>query len=270
MWVTLLLCYTSCSPSRAIVTTTKIPYQPSPITLDGNANDWKNVPFTFDPATTFRYAITNDSTNLYICLTSTSPGLQNKIFHMGMRVYFDTSGEKKEACGVQFPMPIDDNAMKMIAAAGSGLEKSSAAEYRKFILLQENQYETFGFPGGGNGMNAIGSTDYVTIGFNLDLEDIMVYELKVPLKNIYGTAVPPSAFTRQMSIGLHIEGIPKSEDPNGQYPSEIGMPGSQMTGAHVGLGKGGGLQKYGNGSYGSQTIYKDQRAWFRFTLATSK
>lgn len=261
------LCLNSCSPTKAIVVTRSIPYQGSPIAVDGVASDWKNTPFTFDPATTLRYAISNDSTNLYLCVTSLTPGIEKKIFHMGLKVYFDTSGLRREACGVQFPMPVDDNAFELVAAAGNGQEKSSADEYRKFIKLQENQYQTFGFPGGGNGMNALGASDYVTVGFNLDQEDIFVYELKVPLKSLFGDRLPADVFTREISLGLNIPGVPKSDDPNATVPSEIGMPGSNMTGARIGMGKGGGFEKYGNGYYNQQTLYKDQRSWFKFVLA---
>jgi hypothetical protein len=261
------LCYTACSPTRAIVTTMKVPYQASPIKIDGIAADWKNTPFTFDPATTLRYAISNDTANLYLCVTATTAGLERKIFHMGMKVYFDTSGQRREACGVQFPMPVDDNAFQLIAAAGNGQEKSSFDEYRKFIKLQENQYETFGFPGGGNGMNALGSSDYISVAFDLDAEDIFIYELKIPLKSLYGGPIPPGAFSKEMSLGLDIPGVPKSDDPNAAIPSEIGMPGSNMTGARIGMGKGGGLEKYGNGYYNQQTLYKAQRSWFKFMLS---
>src|SRR5580692_11823517 len=115
----MLILLIACSPTRVAMTNDHtLTYLPGPLVIDGNANDWKHTPFTLDPSTTLRYALTNDSTNLYVCLTSTNPGLERKIFEMGMKVYFDTSGERKEACGVQFPMPIDPNALQAIAAAG--------------------------------------------------------------------------------------------------------------------------------------------------------
>lgn len=261
------LCYTSCSPAKSIVTSMSVPYQTSPIVIDGMASDWKNNTFTLDPATTLRYAISNDSANLYLCVTSTAPGVERKIFHMGLKVFFDTAGLRREACGVQFPMPVDDNAFQLLAAAGKGSEKSTADEYHKFIKLQENQYETFGFPGGNNGMNALGASDYVSVGFTLDAEDIFVYELKVPLTSLFGGPVPPGAYKREISLGLYIPGVPKSDDPNATVPSEIGMPGSNMSAARYGMGKGGGFEKYSNGYYNQQTLYKDQRSWFKFTLA---
>jgi hypothetical protein len=261
------LCYTACSPAKAVMVTRTIPYQTSPIKVDGIAADWKNTPFSFDPGTTLRYAISNDSVNLYLCVTATTAALERKIFHMGLKVFFDTSGLRRESCGVQFPMPVDDNAFQLIAAAGNGQEKSSEEEYRRFIKLQENQYETFGFPGGNNGMNALGASDYVTVGFNLDQEEIFVYELKVPLKSLFGDRLPTDVFTRQITLGLDIPGVPKSDDPNAPVASEIGMPGSNMTGARIGMGKGGGLEKYGNGYYNQQDLYKAQRSWFKFVLS---
>lgn len=260
------LWYPSCSPTKTVITAKNMPYQSTPIVIDGNAIDWKNVAFNFDPNTLLRYGISNDSSNLYICLTSTSPGVEKKIFHMGMKIYFDTSGERKEACGIQFPMPVDDNALQLINAAGNGNSKTTAEDYRRYIKLQENQYETFGFPGG-NGLNAISTTDYISIGFSLDQEDILVYELKIPLTSLYGSPLPSKVYNKALSIGVHIEGIPKSQDPNAPVASEIGMPGSQMTGARINMGKGGGLDRNPYG-YSNQTLYKDQRSWFKFTLAT--
>lgn len=243
-----------------------IPYLPSALVIDGKANDWKGVPFTLDPGTTLRYAFTNDSTNLYVCLTSVSPGVEDKIFRMGLKIFFDTTGGRQEALGIQFPMPVDENALQAIAAAGGSNPKTAMDKYRQFIRLQENQYETFGWPGGGNGLNALGSQDFVNIGFTLDAEDIMIYELKIPLKNLYGDPVPATAFTRSLGVGLYIDGVPRSEDPNAPVASEIGQPGSNMTGARINVGKGGRLSTDPY-SFQGETLYKPQRAWFKFTLA---
>jgi len=263
----MLILLIACSPTRVAMTNDHtLTYLPGPLVIDGNANDWKHTPFTLDPSTTLRYALTNDSANLYVCLTSTNPGLERKIFEMGMKVYFDTSGERKEACGVQFPMPIDPNALQAIAAAGGNNPKTSAQEYRHFIRLQENQYETFGFPGR-NGLNALGSQDVVSIGFSLDDEDIFIYELKVPLASIYGDPVPKTAFSKALDMGITIEGLPHSEDPNAPVASEIGQPGQNMTGARYNMGKGGGFARNPYG-YTNETMFKAQRAWIRFIMAT--
>jgi hypothetical protein len=243
-----------------------IPYQSTPPVIDGKANDWKNIPFTFDPGTTLRYAIANDSANLYVCLTATNPGLEDKMFRMGLKVYFDTSGERREAIGIQFPMPVDENALQAIAAAGGNNPKTSMDEFRHFIRLQENQYQTFGFPGGGNGLNAMGSQDYVTLAWTLDAEDIFIYEMKIPLKNIYGEPIPSTVFTRSFSLGLYIDGVPRSEDPNAPVASEVGQPGSNMTGARINVGKGGRLTPNPY-SFQGENLYKPQRAWIKFTMS---
>ena len=258
----------ACSPSHVMTQNEHaIPYAPPGIVIDGKASDWKGVLFTLDPGTTLRYAVANDSANLYLCLTSTSPGLEDKIFRMGLKVFFDTSGARKEATGVQFPMPIDENALQAIAASDRGNNaKQQSDKYHQFIRLQENQYETFGWPGGGNGLNALGSQDFIHIGFTLDAEDIFIYELKIPLKNFFGDPLPATVFTRPFGIGLYIDGVPRSEDPNAPVASEIGQPGSNMTGARVNIGKGGHMRADPY-SFQGETLYKPQRAWIKFTLA---
>lgn len=256
----------ACSASHVPTTTSDhpIPYIPSPIVIDGKASDWKGVPFTLDPGTTLRYAFANDSANLYVCLTSTNPGMEDKIFRMGLKIFFDTTGGRQESLGIQFPMPVDENALLAIAAAGGNDPKKSMDKYRQFIRLQENQYETFGWPGGGNGLNALGSQDFVTIGFTVDQEDIMIYELKIPLKNMFSD--PSVAFTRPLGVGLYIDGVPRSEDPNAPIASEIGQPGSNMTGARINVGRGGKLTANPY-SFQGETLYKPQRAWFKFSLS---
>jgi hypothetical protein len=264
--VTILLCNISCSSSKAIVATKPVPFVTTPMSIDGMASDWKNIPFTFEPNTLVRYAIANDTSNLYVCITSTSPGVNRKIFKMGMKVFFDTAGERKEFSGVQFPMPIDDNALQLITAAGNGNPKTTEAEYRRFVKLQENQYSLFGFPDD-NGLNAISTTDYITLNFTLDQDDIFIYEMKVPFKSIFGSPLPADVLKRSMSIGIEIEGLPKSQDPNAPVASEIGMPGSQMTGARINMGKGGGLDRNPYG-YTNQTMYKDQKTFIKFALSS--
>jgi hypothetical protein len=242
-----------------------IPYAPGNLVIDGKASDWKGIPFSLDPGTTMRYALANDTGNLYICLTSTNPGLEDKMFRMGLKVFIDTTGGRKEATGIQFPMPVDENALQAIAMTSKGDSKVEADKYRQFIRLQENQYETFGWPSG-NGLNAMGSQDMLTLGFTLDVDDILIYEIKIPLKSLYGSPLPPTVFTRPLSIGLYIDGVPRSEDPNAPVASEIGQPGANMTGARINVGRGGRLSTNPY-SFQSETLYKPQRAWIKCTLA---
>ncbi|TDX02206.1 hypothetical protein [Dinghuibacter silviterrae] len=256
----------ACSPSHVMTQNEHaLPIAPPNLVMDGKASDWKGIPFSLDPGTTMRYALANDSANLYLCLTSTNPSLEDKIFRMGLKVYLDTTGSRREATGIQFPMPVDGNALQAIAATSKGDSRVEAEKYHQFIRLQENQYETFGWASG-NGLNAMGSQDMLTIGFTLDAEDILIYEIKIPLKSLYGDPVPPTAFTRPLSIGLYIDGIPRSEDPNAPIASEIGQPGANMTGARINVGRGGRLSTNPY-SLQNEQLFKPQRAWIKCMLA---
>src|SRR5438876_877033 len=82
--------------------------------LDGKINEWPAQRFETDSATEVKYAIDNDSQNLYLAMTIPNFPTQMKIMRQDMELYIDLKGKKKEGKGIDFPVKRDgavDNSM---------------------------------------------------------------------------------------------------------------------------------------------------------------
>src|SRR5438876_522138 len=79
-------------------------WQSKPVTVDGNSKEWE-IPLRFyDSKSKLQYIVTNDSSNMYVCIRVTDERLQAKIMNAGMSVWIDTTGKNKQQVGITFPL----------------------------------------------------------------------------------------------------------------------------------------------------------------------
>ncbi|HSU28059.1 MAG TPA: hypothetical protein VLJ68_06745 [Chitinophagaceae bacterium] len=72
--------------------------------LDGSIAEWPAGKFSTDEETKIRYMADNDSINLYLALSVPDQGMQMKMSRIGMKLYIDLKGKKKESMGIEFPL----------------------------------------------------------------------------------------------------------------------------------------------------------------------
>ncbi|MGC4036347.1 MAG: hypothetical protein QM764_10310 [Chitinophagaceae bacterium] len=238
---------------------------------DGNTTEWPATKFENDVSTDISYAVDNDKDNLYLALIVPNEGIQMKLSKMGMKLFIDLKGKKKESRGISFPVK-DESA----TAAGStdynkaaGITSSDDTrpdEPRKPVdkkllrsqaAIRMNYMNVFGFDDGTHdqGLKMPGS---INIAFTWDTADIMHIEYVIPLKML-GTAEELNL--KDISIGWRV---------NGMYPSDKYAQGMDRP-----RGRNKATAAYGNGATGfdpsrkiitRETIIRENNFWTHYLI----
>lgn len=249
----------------------------SHIIIDGKSNEWPDSLFFLNPDAKIRYAVVNDSSNLYLCLKVFDDNQQIKLLRGGMEVWIDPSGKKAENCGIRYPLSTTLN-----PAGKSGLhtgDPSGIKQVKLIYLLQAKDMELTGFKNGINGLvSNFGNKTGVQTCIKLDSTNILIYEAKIPLSVFKSD---PSN-SNPLSVGFVIKGI---EHPK-MREGEDSHGGSMEN--HEGGGMGGGFEGGGRGGHGGgghshmqnnhnetgspetnsrQMMYEDTSIWLKISIA---
>ncbi len=76
--------------------------------LDGSTTEWPDDRFEMDKGTNIKYAVDNNAENLFLALIIPDFRTQMKMMRLGMNLYIDMKGKKKENRGIEFPVKRDD------------------------------------------------------------------------------------------------------------------------------------------------------------------
>jgi len=239
---------------------------------DGIVNEWPSSKFDSDIATDIKYAIDNDGNNLYIVLNVPNQGIQTKLMKLGMKLFIDLKGKKKEGRGISFPVKdeaavANDNGFSKAAGiqAGDDVEKTNRAEksmdrkaMRSTMALHLNYMNVFGFDGSETHDQGLQMPGSINIAFAWDTADAMHIEYTIPLKMLDNL---PALNQKEISIGWRINGI---------YPADQSMRRTSNAG-----GRGRGKSAYGGSSqpgFGEtnhvnrETLVREQNIWTKYTL----
>ncbi|HXO74226.1 MAG TPA: hypothetical protein VN824_03325, partial [Puia sp.] len=218
-------------------------YQSTPVTADGKTDDWQ-LPLRFSNSKyTFQYNVTNDDSNLYICVSSRETATQLRILRSGLTIWFDPKGEKNKTTGLYFPLRTepDPEPYRNGNTGGSRAAGSDLNTHEAELLLHSNYYNTTGFPGIENGQ--FGVTDSkgpVQLAIKHDDQDtVLVYEVMIPIQNVLGVNWKAKAAKKNFSVGIVLNSTP-SMGGGGRRPGGGGMRGmgGGMGGMRVPLGGG--------------------------------
>ena len=72
--------------------------------IDGVINEWKIDKFETDLETQVLYSVDNDANNLYLAMKIPNQQTQMKMMTLGMTLYLDKKGKKREGTGIEFPI----------------------------------------------------------------------------------------------------------------------------------------------------------------------
>ena len=241
---------------------------------DGIINDWPSSKYESDIATDIKYAIDNDGNNLYIVLNVPNQGIQNKLTKLGMKLFVDLKGKRKEGRGISFPIKdetaiANDNTFSKASGiqADDDPEKAKRLEksvdkkaMRSTMALHLNYMNVFGFDGSEAHDQGLQMPGSINIAFAWDTADAMHIEYTIPLKMLDNSS---ALNQKEISIGWRINGI---------YPADQTMRRSGNSG-----GRGRGKSAYGGSpqpGFGEvshvtrETLVREQNIWTRYILNT--
>ena len=244
-------------------------WQTKKVVADGNPTEW-SLPLRYsDPKSGLQCNITNDETNLFICIRATEQPAQMKILSSGMVIWLDPSGKNKETVGIKFPLP----GMHNKKPSGEDVQpdiiqgkKHDRMNLEEQFQLQKPEITLTGFKPEYNGTFHPSDAKGIKAAIDWDEKNNMTYELVIPLKSFYskdikalrdnpvvGFKINIAAITRPQGSGSHGGGMQGGEG-GGQHHGRMGGGQGGMGGGHGGGhsgNMGGSHQSAGSSAYSS-------------------
>ncbi|HVT86172.1 MAG TPA: hypothetical protein VHD35_13290 [Chitinophagaceae bacterium] len=251
--------------------------------LDGSTSEWPDSKFETDKETNIKYAIDNNSENLFLALTVPDIRTQMKMMRLGMNLFIDLKGKKKENRGIEFPVKREDGGF---SGSRSDDQRNNQDEnngqqrrpdvkaIRSAMALNLLYIKLFGFTDGDpvqQGLQTVGSAQ---VAFAWDSSDVMHIEYEVPLKLLNENVAALNQ--KNISIGWKINGVDVPTSTGSSFgTSSFGNNSSGGSGR--GGRNGGGFSRSGgsgeNSSNFSQAdrekMTEPQSFWTKYTFSIS-
>jgi hypothetical protein len=243
--------------------------------LDGSTAEWPDNKFQQDKETKISYAIDNNSENLFLALVIPDFRTQMKMMRLGMNLFIDMKGKKKENQGIEFPVKRDDGGF---SGERSDDQRNNRDEndqnngqprkpdmkaIRSAMALNLLYMKLFGFTYGDPVQQGIQTDGSAQISFTWDSSNVMYVEYEIPLKMLNENVA--SLNQKNISIGWKINGI--------EMPSSSGSSFGSSSGGRSGRGSGfnrGGGSSGGNNSEFTQSdrnrMTEPQSFWTKYTF----
>ncbi len=242
--------------------TVKITY-----TIDGSSNEWLAEKFETDKETFLQYAIDHDKENLYFAIRIPDQATQMKMMTLGMKLFIDKKGKKREGTGIEFPLkkegyPFGGAGRGNRSAQGEPAERPDPKEIREQLAQTMILLKTFGMEDQNDKQQLIILENGVNIAFEWESNNALFIEYQVPMKFIGSES---ALVGKPLGIGWVINGF---EAVSAGGPSAgVGGPGSSRGG---GIGRGdasGGLSRGGSTpASGNDNRMKEQSYWTKYTI----
>lgn len=228
--------------------TSKISWQPLPLQIDGNPNDWiTNLRF-YDADSKIKYEFRNDANHLYFSFKSDERSLQFQLQQVGMKMKFIVKSKPKIVANITFP------------TKNNGGGRSSMREMQNSTLPQKDELKLNTFA-----MRAelapkdtaiikgfvfakdfvVGSTDQnngINFAKSQGNSEETAFELVIPLRELFGDGynlneiiLTPIQFQLNIAVPSQISNNGNMGRPRGG----MGAPGGGMEGGMGGDRTGG-------------------------------
>jgi hypothetical protein len=233
-------------------------------TLDGSTTEWPDTLFENDKGTTISYAVDNDANGLFVGMRIPDFPEQIKIMRMGMKMFIDLKGKKKENMGIEFPVKsaLSPGAGTGPAESGEGMKE----RMRSSLMLNMIFLRVFGVEGQDETQNkGLMMNGNANIAFTWDTADVMHIEYLVPLAMLGDIK---SLQDKTISIGWKINGMDISSTtttsvtPTGVSGSgrrSSGRSGARTTGSPTGTSGVPSRESF-------DKMMKEQNIWTKYTF----
>jgi len=229
------------------------------ITIDGDAKDWSGLSLYTEKKVSV--SVCNDSTELYILLTTSDRSLQRQFSATGVNIWFDTTGGSDKTYGIHYPV-------RMPGGFGPQQRGTLGERQEEPRDAREHPGAMQGEPGEPSLMMDVNSNDFEILGPGDDEKEVvslmqakdvklkmssssglLVFELRVPL--VRDPLHPHGIGARSANaIGVGVE-TPKFDLPQmGEHGGRGPRGGGSQDGEGPGMGGGGGMPPGGMGGGG--------------------
>lgn len=267
-------------------------WMPQPITVDGIAAEWHQPLNFYDSETKLLFAISNDSTNIYLCFETKDNATAIKIMRAGMRVELDTKGRSGRSASIDYPLPPKEREEQEQPGGGGdggGVQKDGdtttqgaygprtfdpAVMHQRF-LTNNITMDVKGFVDG-NGVIPIRGRD-INVAMNWDDAGNLFYELAIPIKALLEDGYTTDNILKEITLHTEVNAMKGGSGGSGMaggrggFGGGGGMRGGGMRGGGMRGGgmrgggmQGGGMQGDGRGEMFQKTSFKQ-----KFVLGTS-
>lgn len=205
------------------------------IVIDADAGEWAGLPLHTEKNVSF--AVCNDSSYLYILLTTADRSLQRQFSGMGMNLWFDASGGSEKTFGIHYPVRSPGNRQPPVGDETTGLDGGPGEPSRMMEGISSDM-EILG-PGDDDRM-IVPLADTKDIQLKMSTASgQLVFELRVPLTH---DPLHPHGIGASIAgnVGVGLE-TPKFDPAKTRERMGGGMqsPGGQGGGTPPGEGGGG-------------------------------
>lgn len=243
--------------------------------IDGRISEWSADKFEKDPSSTIYCAEDYDATNLYLAMRIPDQQTQMKMATLGMNLFLDKKGKKKENTGIEFPAKKEGSLNAGRPPSGDRPSTSGNGNNTQPIDMNAMHdrmanlmflIKTFGFEGQDDksiffAMQSGG----ISIAYDWDEANNLILEYLIPISYI---GDQHTLQDKPLSIGWVINGIPESGSTNFSNAS----PGATGGGGGGG-GRGGASGRGTNSNFptlppsaGNNGGFKQQSFWTKYTL----
>ena len=224
-------CLTGLSPDqRAFVSLRELvsSWPTKPILVDGKTNDW-NLPLRFfDSASHMVFDFMSDSTNLYLGFLTSDIPTQVKVMQAGMKITLVYKGKPKRKASVNYPLEqlagLKNGPTNMQYDEETGMQTPDIRGMRASFALQNTAMNVEGFA---SRSGRISNKDASGINASIQFDSLqnMVYELCIPLKQLFGEEFKVSNPGKELSLEVFVNSFVKP-----QSQTAGGSPGQSMPG----------------------------------------
>jgi hypothetical protein len=241
------------------------------IVIDGNGEEWNNALASYFDESRVLLGVANDSSHLYLRLSTSDRGLQRQLLHGGCTVWFDAKGGENKALGLNFPFGGQMMPPPRLGERGPGpgsepLQPVMRDGQLAGMLQEAQQFVEILRPGSAQESRVITLTEVNLMDIELAMsasKNLLVYELKIPLvsnDDDYPFVVAPKG-KKTIGVGFAAAEEADHDMPPGKGPGGFGGHGGGGPGGNF-PGGGGGMPPPGGKKHRSFEL------WTKVTLAS--
>ncbi len=166
----------------------------------------------YQPADKFTVKVFNNAENLDVVLATNSPATLQKIYNLGLAVWFDPSGRQRNVFAVNFPLsvasPFTNKGFEIYLQRFDRLrlQQEFAGRFTEYETIDTRTQEHTNY-------STLTADNAVRVYITTTNQVLFKYRLTIPLKLIYGDTPPEQAV---LSIG-----VTSLNEPDAEYYSAL-------------------------------------------------